>query len=446
MICLSDWIRNEKQKEMLTCPARFISNDSGRQSAKTTIPCISAAIRIITDWGIPTSFRDNKYYLFVGKTVTSTMNTMWRKMKDVLPPDLIDSENLSRRSIKLITGQELWFCGTENVAGTVEGNPLCGAIIDESCYQKPGVFGSKIYPMFTRTNGWCYSVGVPKRNEPGGDEFRKRCLDWNKPIGSGYRHFHWTTAEVVSPDVIAVAKQELDEKTFREQYLAEWVVYDGLICYAYKPENNLITSYQVDPNRPIMVGSDFNGNPLVFVLCQYNDDEDMFYVFDEIVLRNHAKTTEGLDALYRKYGKHAAFEFYGDAASRQERTSASETDYIQICNDRRFNSRIYYHDANPAVSTRISAANSMLCSSSGKVRCKIHERCKTLLKDITCYTYKEDTNTPDKRNINISHAFDAWSYVIEYRWPIRIENDYEHSAPISVEGIHKSLKHIIGYR
>ena len=134
----------------------------------------------------------------------------------------------------------------------------------------------------------------------------------------------------------------------------------------------------------------------------------------------NVETRKTLDVLFKKYNSHAGnWEFFGDATGRARKTSASQSDYIIIRSDTRFEpKRIYYPKSNPPVADRFAATNAILCNAAGERRLKIHPRCKRLIEDLTVRAYKEGTSDVDDYG-DIGHITDALGYVIHRMFPLR---------------------------
>ena len=175
--------------------------------------------------------------------------------------------------------------------------------------------------------------------------------------------------------------------------------------------------------RSIVVGSDFNVNPMCWILSHKigNGDTATLDVFDELVIRN-TNTEKTLELLAKRYGQHrAGWLFCGDATGRSRKTSASESDYVQIRNDDRFvDRRVSYPKSNPSVVNRFAACNALLKNAAGVRRCRINPKCKRLIDDLTDRAWKEGTREPDDY-ADMGHASDAFGYIVTRLFPIRVD-------------------------
>ena len=210
------------------------------------------------------------------------------------------------------------------------------------------------------------------------------------------------------------------EEEYEEEINASWLDASGGIFYAYDDILNVTEKAVYQSDRIIGVGSDFNVDPMAWVLFHVYNGQ--MYVFDEIWLRD-TNTQRTLDTLYAKYGQHAnGWHFFGDASSKNRHTSTSTTDYLQIINDSRFtDKRVSYPKANPAVADRFAATNAMLCNKLGARRCWINPKCKNLRDDLQQRTYKDGTRVVADEG-DIGHITDALGYPIHKLFPIHVES------------------------
>ena len=172
---------------------------------------------------------------------------------------------------------------------------------------------------------------------------------------------------------------------------------------------------------PIIVGSDFNVNPMCWVVGHRIDDR--LEIFDEIVLTD-ANTPRTLNELWWRWGHHiGGWQFYGDASGRSRKTSATKSDYAHIWNDERFKKAgrtLHYAAANPDREDRFSATNARLCTAAGVRRVFVDPRCEKLIEDYETRSYKPGTREPADA-IDQGHASDAADYIIWRIWPLRLK-------------------------
>ena len=236
-----------------------------------------------------------------------------------------------------------------------------------------------------------------------------------------WKSFKFTTLEggQVSANEIEQAKQDLDERTFKQEYLSDFVNYSGAIYYNFNREENVIDQY-TPTNNSIHIGIDFNLDPMSAVVSEVKQDN--LYVYDEIVIYS-SNTDELVEEINNRYsGKHIFV--YPDPASKQRKTSAGGRTDLSILKNAGYNVRV--RNTHPLVRDRINSVNTKLKNAKGVRTLFIANNCKNVIKSIERQIYKEGTSLPDKEN-NYDHMNDALGYLVEFLYPIK--RDFKPSKP-----------------
>lgn len=286
----------------------------------------------------------------------------------------------------------------------------------------------------------CWRIGVPKRYGPGANEF-KHAFELGQRLEAGYESYTWPSDEVAPQSEIDSLREQLDEKDFNEQIKGNWVEAGGLAYHSFGEHSKRACAY--DPHRSIIVGSDFNVNPMAWVLAQMVDLPDGtkgIQVFDEIWLRN-TTTVETLNVLWQRYGEthKGGWVFVGDASSRNRHTAASKSDYRQILNDSRFDAKVRYDKSNPAVKDRLAAVNAMLKNAAGRTRLWVDTRCTHLLADLLNRSMDEIGNPApaeggDEVKKDSGHATDALGYLVYKYFPIIVADLHDGHGLVVIHG------------
>jgi hypothetical protein len=424
------------QAQLWRTRARFVAVAAGRGSGKTEI----ARRRMIRMLPVKENPWDTKQFFYALPTYKQARRVAWRPLMRLIPREWIKGNpNESEMRIDTVYGSSLYVVGLDKPQ-RVEGDQWDGCVIDESCDQKPGHFTRSILPALSHKNGWCWRIGVPKRVGVGAHEFKEFCENATG-FGTEYEAYTWPSEDILTSEQLAWARANLDAKDYNEQYLASWESISGAIFYAFDEVLNVRNDVAYDPKLPLIIGSDFNVDPMAWVVCQLHGADphggamqdrsnQELHVLDELWVRN-TNTADCLTRLHERFASHTAgFEFFGDATSRARNTRASESDYIQILNDTRFNTHVmagvHYPRTNPSRSNRFAACNALFCNADKKRRCIVHPRCKNLIKDLATRGYKEGSNEPNDYG-DIGHITDALGYVIHAVFPVAFKVE---SAPI----------------
>lgn len=393
---------------------RFAAVVAGRQSGKTEL-CLR---KLVMQLPIIKPYPDPLYF-FLYPTYQQAKQKIWDRTLRLIPKNWIlkNGINIQDMTIRTIFGSKLTIAGADK-PHRLEGSPADWIMVDESADQRPNLYGVSLRPMLGIRNGACWRLGVPKRAGIGRMEYREF---FNKGLKGedGIRSFYWKTSEIWSKEEIEAAKKQSTELDFKEQYEAEWIDQGSTVYYAFG-DDNVRDDIYYDPTQEIVVGCDFNVNPMCWVLSHYRDGK--LFVFDEMFIRD-ANTQDTLDKLFSKYRDHlAGWRFYGDASSRARKTSALRSDYLIIKNDARFGQKkVNFPRRNPHVRDRVACVNKALKNASGDVHLLINYTCKKLINDLTCVQYEEGTSEiEDYHGTDIGHMVDAFGYIVHQLMPIKL--------------------------
>jgi len=405
------------QLQLLDSKKRFIGLACGRGSGKTEI----AFRRLVIALGSPHECDDSRYF-YCAPTNAQALRIAWDRLLDLIPKDFGPQEHRASQFIDTRFGARIYVLGMD-VPQRFEGVQWDGGVIDEACDQHPGVFDRTILPALTHRRGWCWRIGVPKRYGPGASEFRRFCEEAQAQEIEERAAFSWPSSDVLAADDLAYAKQYSDPRDYREQFEATWEYAGGGVFWAFDRTLN-VRPVTYDRQAKITVGSDFNVDPMAWVLCHRYPNR--LEAFDEIWLRN-TNTRQTLDTLWSKYKDHAGgWEFVGDASGRSAHTSASDSDYQLLRLDERFRKAaggcdISYPSANPPVADRFAWTNAMLLNAQGERRLFVAPHCLHLIDDLQARQYKAGTSQPaDPPGGDVGHMTDAIGYIVARFFALRV--------------------------
>lgn len=354
-------------------------------------------------------------------TQAQAKRVAWDALKSLIPSSWLARRggiSESDRIIKTDFGTQLHLMGMDRPE-RIEGNQWRFGVLDESCDQKPGAFDRSVRPALSHYRGGCWRIGVPKRFGCGAAEFKGFYeTAASDTSGDEYAAWSWSSRTVLPEEEIVDAQSRLDERDFAEQYDALWQGVSGLVFYNFNEHTNVRDCKETKYNSslPIIVGSDFNVDPMAWVFMHRIGN--VFYVFDELWMRN-TNTIAALSETHRRYGNHkAGWLFIGDATARARNTRATQSDYAHIRNDMRFErARIAYPKSNPAVTDRFASCNAHLRNALGETRLVIAPKCTHLIHDLSNRAYKEGTREVDDYG-DVGHITDALGYPIHYIAPV----------------------------
>ena len=393
------------QKQVLECDKRFRVLITGRRFGKTFLA--------VTELAKFSRYPKKKVW-YVAPTYRMAKDIVWFELVDRMTKHKwISKTNNSDLSIILRNGSQISLRGADN-ENSLRGVGLDFLVMDEFADIKEHAWYEVLRPTLSDKNGSALFCGTPRGyGNWSYNLFSKEDDNWAS--------FQFTTLEggQVSANEIEQAKADLDERTFKQEYMASFVNYAGQIYYNFDRKENVIDTYKPETGE-IHIGVDFNINPMSAVVTELKGNN--IYIYDEIVIYS-SNTDELVQEIKSRYsGKHIFC--YPDPASKQRKTSAGGVTDLAILKNAGFNMRV--RNAHPLIRDRINAVNTKLKNANGKRTLFIAKNCKTMLKSIERQIYKEGTSVPDKDN-NYDHMNDALGYLVEYLFPVR--RDFTPSAP-----------------
>ena len=340
-------------------------------------------------------------------------NIVWRKLKHKLQ-DLRWAKkiNESELTILLKNGSLISLKGADT-PDSLRGTGLDYLIMDEFADIDPIAWFEVLRPTLADREGHAMFIGTPKGIANWSYDLYQSVLD--NPID--WARFQYTTLDGgnVSAEEIEAARRDLDERSFRQEFMATFETYSGRIYYAFDREFNVKSNSVIENNLALIhVGIDFNIDPMSAVIAVKVGNT--MHIIDEIRIFS-SNTDELVDEIKNRYPESKVI-VYPDPASRQRKTSASGKTDLTILANAGF--IVKCPNAHTPVRDRINAVNSKLCSSDKSRTLIISPKCKYTIEGLERQTYKEGTTQPDKTS-GYDHQMDALGYLIDYLYPIKRE-------------------------
>lgn len=392
---------SQPQKTIADCDKRFVTVVAGRRFGKTFL----AINRLAFHARIPDS---NVWY--VAPTYRQAKQIVWRKLKNKLQ-DLkwIKKINETELTIELKNRSIISLKGADN-ADSLRGVGLDYLVMDEFADIDPEAWYEVLRPTLADREGGAMFIGTPK----GLGNWAHDLYNMSSENPEQWASFQYTTIQGgnVKPEEIEQARRDLDERTFRQEFLATFETYAGRIYYAFDRKDNIVDIGELDLGL-IYVGIDFNIDPMSAVLAVKLKNE-VLYVFDEIRMFS-SNTQELVAEIQARYTKSRIWA-YPDPAARQRKTSAGGATDLTILQNAGF--LVKCPTNHTPVRDRINSVNSRLCDSTGIRRLLLHPRCKYTIEGLERHTYKEGTTQPDKDS-GYDHQMDALGYMVDYLYPVK---------------------------
>lgn len=204
---------------------------------------------------------------------------------------------------------------------------------------------------------------------------------------------------------IEAAKNDMDPKSFAQEYLASFENMSGRVYYPFD-RNVHVRPLQFNPRLPIWVGQDFNIDPMSSVILQPQPNGEVWAI-DEVVLFS-SNTSEVCDELERRYWRQKSqVTVFPDPAGAYRQHARGESD-VDIFKEKGF-MRVDHPKKHPPIADRVNAVNRLLLTASGDVRLYIDPKCKHLIESLEKVIYKPGGRDIDKTG-NVEHSADALGY------------------------------------
>ena len=389
----------QPQTTVINSGARFRVLVTGRRFGKTYL-----AINEIAKF----ASQPNKKVWYVAPTYRQAKTICWSELKDkLIKHKWVKGINHSDLTITLRNKSTITLRGSENF-DALRGVGLDMVIFDEFSDINKEAWYEVLRPTLSDTNGHALFCGSPRGFGNWSYELFKMG-ETNKE----WESFKYTTLEgrQVPDTEIEQAKQDLDIRTFQQEYEATFVNYSGMIYYNFSRADNLIDKYNKN-SLVLHIGLDFNVDPMCAVVSVIENEKVI--VIDEIQIYS-SNTNEMCEEINNRY-KDKKIVVYPDPSARQRKTSAGGLTDLAILKN--FGLEVKCRNTAPLVRDRINSVNAKLKNVAGKNNLFILNSCKNVIKSIERQIYKEGTHIPDKDS-GFDHMNDALGYLIEFNFPIK---------------------------
>ena len=387
------------QKKVIKDDSRFRVLITGRRFGKTYL-----AINELAKF----ASQPNKKVWYVAPSYRQAKAICWGVLKEkMIQHKWVKSINHSDLTITLKNNSQITLRGSDN-ENSLRGVGLHFLVMDEFADTSKETWYEVLRPTLSDTKGYALFCGSPRGFGNWSYELYKMG-ETNKD----WKSFQYTTleGEQVSQDEIEQAKQDLDLRTFQQEYEATFVNYSGMIYYNFSRDKNIVEKYNKKTGI-LHIGLDFNVDPMSAVVCVIENDR--IFMIDEIQIYS-SNTNEICDEIRTRF-KNVQIVVYPDPSARQRKTSAGGLTDLAILKNNGFDVRC--RSTAPLVRDRINAVNSKLKNVNSKNSLFIVKSCKNAIKSIERQIYKEGTHIPDKDS-GYDHMNDALGYLVEYNFPLK---------------------------
>ena len=344
------------------------------------------------------ALQDEGNYFFIAPTFAQARQIIWNILKDKTRDKIATKINESRLEVTLINGSIISLKGADR-ADTLRGVSLSGVVFDEFATMRDSkeVWQQVIRPALSDRQGWALFISSPKGRDYFYDLYNeaKTKDDWDS--------WQRTTLDGgnVPEDEIVTAKNELDERSFRQEYLGSFESFEGLVVPNFDRKLNRSTEVIQDYDT-LIFGIDFNVNKMPCIVHIKRGEE--LHAVDEFF--GSFNTTELMEAIQLRYPKHKKI-FHTDASGNANKSSAGGRTDLDII--RGYGYSVMNLSRNPNIIDRVNAHNSIICSVDKVRRYFVSDKCKKLIEAFEKHTFNDD-GLPNKKHAWYDDIYDASSY------------------------------------
>ena len=329
----------------------------------------------------------------------------------------------SDRIIFMPNGSEIHVIGLDKPQ-RIEGIPWKGGGIDEFADVKSSAWEANILPALNTVNpldpeyrAWCWLLGVPD----GLNHYYDLCSAAETGQNPDFAVFHWKSAEILPPDVIAAMKRAMSAKQFRQEFEASFETASGRIYEDYSKANH--TTATIEPHEQLMWMHDQNYTPLSSAVgVRRGDGGNDLYLLDEIVLTSAVSKQSAIEFVEKfKDHKNRHVLIYGDPAGQAGEKHGHASDYTDIEGVLKANGWTYTRrlkPAHPAIKDRQNAVRAKVKAADGHISLFVNPvTAKWCDKGLATVQLKEGSTFQEDQTNQYQHITTAIGYCVDREWP-----------------------------
>lgn len=352
---------------------------------------------------------------YIGPTNQQAKELMWDKLAERFSQlKWTVKANSSNQVFKLTRNRKVYIIGAEKIR-RIRGHKVFRAYLDEVAFFTENLheIWRAVRPALSDLRGRAVFATTPNgKGTPAYDFY----IDILSKRGLWAYH-HWVTLDnpFIDPEEIAVAMYELDEKSFRQEYMASWETFEGLAYYNFDENKHIRIQPPVDVNIPVDLCWDFNVNPTTLLVAQKTPNLLRFkkeYSFKD---SSTERTIKAFCQDFAHVKERVQIRIFGDAAGNGRSSTTGWSDYYYVNEALKAHGfkhvAMHVPGANPAIIDRLNWVNSFLRNMLDVSRVEVDPSCKDLIKDFGSQVL--DGREPSDKN-NLGHKGDAAGYYIAW--------------------------------
>lgn len=380
-----------KQAQILKEAKRFNVLKCGRRFGKTCLTEELIADKILD--GVPVAYFAPTY---------KDLYNVWTRTKYILHP-IIKSKDEQVKQLSVLGGGTLDMWSLDD-PDSGRGRKYARVIIDEAekARHLEQAWTATIRATLADLKGDAWFLSTPRF---GSTYFKKL----SKMSGADWASWTFTTYDnpFIDPLEIDNAKEQLDEATFRCEFMAEDVTLAvNKFIYNFDRSKHIVKGLEYLPNLPVVLSFDFNVEPITCLVCQ-NDGLETIRILDEYRLMN--SDISELCARITSDFSDCMLLVTGDASGQNRTALKRDLNYYKEIK-RMLNlgmGQFKVPSSNPRIKNSRVLSNSLLSRHKNYL---FSDRVPYLVMDIEECEVDNEGKIDKSKDKHQSHLLDAWLY------------------------------------
>lgn len=321
-------------------------------------------------------------HLCLGKNVDSMESSVIRPLMNFAESLGVKTHLQIHKSRLQLGPQLVWIRGAENKysAHQLQGLNCHSAIFDEVAIFDEAVFDMGLSRL-SHKDSKCWMTANP---EDPGNHIKEKI---DKNFFDKHYEFEFSDNPFLTPEVVERLESSFHGVFYDRKILGRWQSASGLVFPDYK-----IVKHVPSPIKRSILGVDPGNGTQSAIVVLVEHENGKFTIYDEAIIRG--KHTD--DQIVEKVSEIA--EKYDPEIVVVDSAASSTIQSLKELPNRKFQVKRAIKDINRGIRTLGTALKSE--------RCRIHERCKVLLKELENYCW----GTNEKPTKGDDHSIDCARY------------------------------------
>lgn len=325
----------------------------------------------------------------------------WSDLKQMVPSSWIDRAMESTLTLEFRNSSKITLAGAD-FADSLRGQKAHLLLMDEFAYVSDlqSMWEASLLPMLGTTDGRVLFCSTPA----GGGNFSAELWERAKSTPGWDR---WSFKSVdggwISPEFVDEAKATMDPSLYRQEFEASIESLLGAIYADFSRANNVGTGHY-DPNEPLLMGCDFNRNPMCACVGQLQGEK--LVILREFVLID-ADTRMLAQEVRRVYPRLEIICFPDPTGSRSQTSSMGLSDHAIL---RQSGFKVKAPKAPWAIRDKYAAVRMFIRDAQNRRRLQIDPSAKRLVRSLASLEYAPGKSVADPKSDH-GHMSDALGYM-----------------------------------